>query len=141
LGTDYKKFSFSVQFYGVNNATKSYQDRTFVGESHLYFDFLSDYWSKENPDGKQVLSGFNNTQHSTDSYRQWYDASFIKLQNMEFAYTFGSKEGSSYRVYLNGNNLAFWSKLPDDRLSNEDGNFRGSYPSFRRINLGLNINF
>ena len=141
FGANYKKFSFSVQFYGVNNATKSYQDRTFVGESHLYFDFLSDYWSKDNPDGEHVLSGFNNTQHSTDSYRQWYDASFIKLQNMEFAYTFDSKEGSSYRLFLNGNNLAFWSKLPDDRLSNEDGNFRGSYPSFRRINLGLNINF
>jgi TonB-linked SusC/RagA family outer membrane protein len=141
LGANYKKFSFSVQFYGVNNATKSYQDRTFVEQSHLYFDFLSDYWSKENPDGEHVLSGFNNTQHSTDSYRQWYDASFIKLQNMEFAYTFASKGDSSYRVFLNGNNLAFWSKLPDDRLSNEDGNFRGSYPSFRRINLGVNINF
>ncbi|WP_169311408.1 SusC/RagA family TonB-linked outer membrane protein [Cellulophaga algicola] len=141
LGTNYKKFSFTVQLYGVSNATKQYQDRTFVGESHLYFDFLSDYWSKENPDGEHVLSGFNNTQHSTDSYRQWYDASFVKLQNMEFAYTFASKGDSSYRVYLNGNNLAFWSKLPDDRQSNDDGEFRGGYPSFRRINLGVNINF
>jgi len=143
LGAGYKKFDFMIQFYGVNNASKRYIDRTFIEDSHLYFDFLSDYWSKSNPDGEEILTGFGNTPWGTDPYRAWYDSSFLRLQNVEFAYTFDSEGRSQYRVYLSGNNLAFWSDLPDDRMSNagNQSNFRGDYPIFRRINLGVTINF
>jgi hypothetical protein len=46
------------------------------------------------------------------------------------------------RVYVNGNNLLFWSKMPDDREANiGSSNYagQGAYPTVRRINLGLNI--
>jgi hypothetical protein len=46
------------------------------------------------------------------------------------------------RVYLNGNNLFLWSKMPDDREANIGGatySGQGAYPTLRRINLGLNI--
>jgi hypothetical protein len=46
------------------------------------------------------------------------------------------------RVYVNGNNLLFWSKMPDDREANVgSSNFsgQGAYPTVRRINFGFNL--
>lgn len=143
LGSNYKKFSFMVQFYGVSNASKNYTDRTFMLETPLFFDFKSDYWSVNNPDGTEVLPAWLGTGGATDPYRNWYDASFVRLKNIELAYTFNSKSGSSYRVFVSGNDLAFWSDLPDDRQDNTGAgsSFRGDYPTFKRYNIGLNINF
>jgi hypothetical protein len=47
------------------------------------------------------------------------------------------------RIYLNGNNLYFWSRMLDDR----EGSFlggsssEGSYPSVKRVNLGMEVTF
>ena len=62
---------------------------------------------------------------------------------MEFAYTFKSEKGSQYRMFVSGNNLAFWSDLPDDREENvgRQSASRGNYPTFKRIDLGVTINF
>ncbi|KAA5821869.1 TonB-dependent receptor [Algibacter amylolyticus] len=143
LGADYKNFSFMVQFYGVSNSTKEFQDRTFAASTPLFFEDKADYWSVDNPNGVEILPGYGGTSGAFDPYRNWYDASFVRLQNMEVAYTFGSDEGSQYRVFLNGNNLAFWSDLPDDREENvgNQSEFRGNYPIFKRVNLGVTINF
>ncbi|QCX37671.1 TonB-dependent receptor [Aureibaculum algae] len=143
LGAGYKNFTFMIQFYGVSNTTKQYQDRTFAVQTPLFFDDKSDYWSVSNPNGTEILPSFGGASGATDPYRDWYDASFLRLQNMEIAYTFGSKDGSQYRIFLSGNNLAFWSDLPDDREENvgSQSEFRGNYPTFKRMNLGLTINF
>jgi hypothetical protein len=48
----------------------------------------------------------------------------------------------SARVYVNGNNLIFWSKLLNDV---EDGNtmqgYGTGYPTLKRYNLGVEISF
>ncbi|MCK0147652.1 TonB-dependent receptor [Arenibacter sp. F26102] len=143
LGTGYKNWSFMVQFYGVNNVNKLYEDRTFVGEKPLFFEFKSDYWSVDNPRGTEVLPSWASAAGGTDSYRNWYDSSFVRLNNLELGYTFKTEQGSQYKLYVSGNNLAFWSDLPDDRQNNtgNQDQFRGNYPTFKRFNLGLNINF
>lgn len=143
LGAGFRNFSFMVQFYAVSNSTKEYQDRTFAASTPLFFDHKSDYWSVSNPDGEEILPAYGGSSGDIDPYRYWYDASFIRLQNMEFAYTFNLENGSQYRVFLNGNNLAFWSDLPDDREENvgTDSEHRGNYPTFKRVNLGVTINF
>ncbi|MFA9388850.1 MAG: SusC/RagA family TonB-linked outer membrane protein [Prolixibacteraceae bacterium] len=150
LGAGFKELSFMVQFYGVYNATKQYWDRTFSGDIPLFFAMKANYWSVDNPSGTEVLPSWGGVGVSTDSYRQWYDASFLKLKNVELAYNFKLKGGSQYRVYISGNDLAFWSALPDDRQDNvrdditnvsNDGVSRGNYPSFKRFNIGVNINF
>jgi hypothetical protein len=46
------------------------------------------------------------------------------------------------RVFANGNNLYFWSKMPDDREGNVGSNNfagQGAYPTVRRINFGFNL--
>jgi len=67
------------------------------------------------------------------------------LKNAEIAYTlesgFINRIGiKSLRIFLNGNNLLLWTKMPDDRESNIGGSGGGgAYPTVRRINLGVNI--
>ena len=64
------------------------------------------------------------TPYSAQYGTQWiYDASYIRLKNVEVAYTWNSgwikKLGlSNLKVYLNGNNLWLWTRMPDDRESN-----------------------
>jgi hypothetical protein len=50
---------------------------------------------------------------------------------------------SSLRVYLNGNNLYFWSRMLDDREGSFVGgsNSEGSYPSIKHVNLGVQLVF
>ena len=86
---------------------------------------------------------------STPSYyegtRYHYDGSYIRLKNAEIAYTWTGgwvkKLGMSmFKLYLNGNNLWMWSRMPDDRESNFAGTglaSQGAYPTVRRFNLGF----
>ena len=72
-----------------------------------------------------------------------FDGSYIRLKNAEFAYAFNrnivNKIGiSALKIFVNGNNLWVWSRMPDDRESNfaGDGNL-GAYPTMRRYNIGI----
>jgi hypothetical protein len=78
----------------------------------------------------------------------FFDGSYLRLKTAEIAYTFEKNwikklSLSSLKVYVNGNNLFFWSDLPEDR-ENTVGNTGGStslYPTLRRVNIGLSANF
>ena len=77
--------------------------------------------------------------------RYLYDGSYVRLKNVEIAYTFTGKfiqklNLKSLRVYLNGDNLLLWTDMPDDRESNfSGGGGSGAYPTMRRFNLGVNV--
>ena len=70
---------------------------------------------------------------------------YIRLKNAEIAYTFtGSwlkKVGfKNLKIYLNGDNLWEWTKMPDDRESNFAATgwaSQGAYPTVKRFNLGV----
>jgi hypothetical protein len=73
-----------------------------------------------------------------------YDGSYIRLKTAEIAYTFKTSQLnriglSALRVYVNGNNLLLWTKMPDDR--EVDNGVSTAYPTVRRINFGCNITF
>lgn len=152
LGFDWKGFSVFAQFYGVNNVTRQVVLGTFSGKNTVAYDEGS-YWSKENtnPDGpmprwESTPTGF----YTADRYM--YDASYLRLKNAEIAYTFRQdwikKVGvSSLRVFINGNNLHVWTKMPDDREANyqsaggQSWASQGAYPTVKRYNLGANFIF
>ncbi|MEN6453093.1 MAG: TonB-dependent receptor [Prolixibacteraceae bacterium] len=75
------------------------------------------------------------------------DASFIRLKNLELAYTFKSGmlqdlQISNLRLYISGSNLFTLDhmKLVDPELS--PGNFGGKYyPQTRIFNVGVNLSF
>lgn len=71
----------------------------------------------------------------------------MRLKNAEISYripsVFTRKIGlNSCRVYVNGDNLWLWTKMPDDRESNFSGAGNGkdgAYPTVRRFNVGIDI--
>jgi TonB-linked SusC/RagA family outer membrane protein len=151
IGTDFKNWSLDVQFFGAYNAMKTFVTNLLTHGTPMYWEHAMDYWSINNSDGTQTLMSYRGDGH-VDPLRNWYDASFVQLKNVEIAYTFSTRSGSSYRIYANGNDLVTWSSLPDERQANGGGTgeglsgsiestVRGNYPMFRRFNLGVNINF
>jgi TonB-linked SusC/RagA family outer membrane protein len=147
LGVDYKGFSAMVQFYGVNNVSRYIPFDNFYSYQDVVFSTVSDYWSKTNTGATSFLPRWKTQGEFIGNY-YIYDGSFLRLKTAEIAYTFKDafvrKIGlSSLRVYLNGNNLFFWSDLPDDReaATSGGGAAAGSYPTSRRFNLGVDLTF
>lgn len=147
VGFEYRGFSAFAQFYGVNNVTRQVVFTSFSGKLNTVYD-EGTYWSKNNTNADSPLPRFVTTPGSYyNGNRYFYDGSYIRLKNMELAYTFNSgwvrKAGmSTLRIYLNGNNLWVWSRMPDDRESNFAGTgwaSQGAYPTVKRYNLGLKI--
>lgn len=147
LGSDYKGFSVMVQLYGVNNVSRSVPLSNFSGYTNVVFDHVSDYWSKDNQDATSFLPRWKTQGQNIGDYFI-YDASYLRLKTAEIAYTFQDKwvknAGlSALKIFLNGNNLFFWSELPDDREASFSGGADnlGTYPTVKRINLGFDLTF
>ncbi len=145
VGVDYKRLSVFVQFYGVNNVTRNLTQTNFNAKLNAVFK-QGDYWTKDNPGATSYLPRWKSQVYSYGDFYN-YDASYIRLKSAEIAYNVNpdwlKKAGiQSMRIYVNGNNLLFWSKLPDDREANiGSSNYsgQGAYPTIRRVNFGLNL--
>jgi hypothetical protein len=140
-GTTFKGFSVMAQLYGVYNVSRFTSLPSFRYNSDLVFEHTSDHWSKDNQDASSFLPRWKTQGLITGDYFI-YDASYLRLKTAEVAYTF--QQGflqnagiSRLRLYLNGENLLFWSDLPDDRESGSGA----AYPTQKRINLGVNLTF
>jgi TonB-linked SusC/RagA family outer membrane protein len=146
IGTDYKGFSVMLQFYGVNNVSRYVPAQNFLNSTDVVFEHVADYWSKDNQNATSFLPRWRTKGQNIGDYFI-YDGSYLRLKTAEIAYTFQDKWVknvglSSLRIYLNGNNLLFWSKLPDDReYSSANDGGTGAYPNLRRFNLGFDITF
>jgi TonB-linked SusC/RagA family outer membrane protein len=146
LGMDFKGFSMFVQFYGVNNVTREVAFPTFHSTSNVAF-VEGSYWTKDVA-GEIPLPRWTNAEGGGgNGTRYLFDGSYIRLKNAEVAYTLPANLIKriglrSCKVYLNGNNLLLWTKMPDDRESNfsTNGNSSlGAYPTVRRFNLGVDL--
>ena len=140
IGIEWNGFGAFIQFYGVNNATRWVPLQSFSGHLNRVYE-LGSFWTPENTDADAPMPRWNTHMDYTAS-TFLYDASYIRLKNAEVSYTFTKDlmENigiSSLRIYLNGNNLLMWTKMPDDREVNMGATT--AYPTVRRINLGLNI--
>jgi TonB-linked SusC/RagA family outer membrane protein len=151
IGGEWKGFSVFVQFYGVNNVTRQVVLTSLSGQNDLVYDQGS-YWSKDNTNADTPMPRWlSATSDYNSANRYMFDGSYLRLKNAEIAYTFGkswkwvrSVRIENVRLYLNGNNLMVWTKMPDDRESNFAGTgwaSQGAYPTVKRYNLGLNITF
>lgn len=146
FGVDWKGFSFFAQFYGVNNVTREVRLESFFNYTDNVYN-IGDWWSGEKLGGEVLLPRYYSSISPYSSGTQYYfDGSYVRLKNVEVAYTWTRgwirKLGlGSLKVYLNGNNLWLWSKMPDDRESNYSGSSdSGAYPTMRRFNLGVKFN-
>lgn len=148
LGADWRGWSFMIQFYAVNNANRSIGWNNYQNDYDIVYENVRDYWSKENPDGTAFLPRWKTTGEFIGDF-YYYDASYIRLQTVELGYTF-KKTGllkklkcDNLRLFVNGNDLFFWSDLPDDRSTTYSGGSatQGAYPTLKRVNFGIDLSF
>lgn len=146
VGVEWKGFSLSVQFYGVNNVTREVAFPSFYGSTNSLFKEGS-FWTSDGS-GDIPLPRWS-TQQGTGASgtRYYYDGWFLRMKNAELSYTISNgwirKIGlNRCKIYLNGDNLLLWTDMPDDRESNfSGGGSSGAYPTVRRFNLGIDLNF
>lgn len=144
MGWDWKGFSVNLQFYGVTNVTRSVGMTSLsdVNQANVYDQ--GTWWAQNHKDFDVVTPRLNSNPLYRECTQFLYDGSYVRLKNAEVSYTLKNewtkKIGvSNVRFYVSGNNLAVWSKMPDDRESNfsSNGGATGAYPTMRRINFGL----
>jgi TonB-linked SusC/RagA family outer membrane protein len=144
VGVEWKGFSVFAQFYGVNNVTREVPLTSFASGLNTVYDNGS-WWSRENTNADVPVPRWLSTPSYYNGTQFLYDGSYVRLKNAEVAYTFSAKQVgkigfSSLRVYINGNNLWVWSRMPDDRESNFAGaGSQGAYPTVKRYNFGLRL--
>ncbi|MFD0751868.1 SusC/RagA family TonB-linked outer membrane protein [Mucilaginibacter calamicampi] len=148
IGFEWKSFTFFAQFYAVNNVTRTINFPNFQGKSNVLFVEKPFYFQQDGggqvpPPRWSVLDAFGAT-----GTRYAYDGSYVRLKNVEIGYMLPGnavkKLGlKSCRLFVNGNNLLLWTKMPDDRESNfssaNNDSSSGAYPTLKRFNLGLDI--
>ncbi|MGN6417805.1 MAG: SusC/RagA family TonB-linked outer membrane protein [Pseudobacter sp.] len=144
IGAEWKGFSVFVQFYGVNNINRYLQLVSFSGQYHYDNVYKQGaYWTRDNPNADVPMPRYASVMPYYGT-NYLYDGSYLRLKNAEIAYTFKLAQLKSiginaFRVYLNGDNLYMWTKMPDDREVSMGA--ATAYPTIRRINLGCNITF
>ena len=147
VGFEWKGFSCFAQFYGVSNVTRQVALNSFYKQYNNVYD-NGTTWSEDHNNAKVITprlfssdDDFNNRINGTQFM---YDGSYLRLKNAELAYTLKKVDIGKYtiknvKLFINGNNLWVWTKMPDDRESNLAGNSGsdGQYPTVKRFNLGL----
>ena len=146
----YKGLGLTAMFYGTQNANRYYITSSFPRQTYLFYEHRLGYWSKDNPDASTTLDPWSNTQAASDPNKGQFDASLVRLKTVEISYDFPKKiceriRISGLRIFANGNNLYLWTDMPDDRefnsLNNSGTDYRGDYPTMKRFNFGINLNF
>ena len=145
IGFEWKGFSAFAQFYGVTNVTRDVPLQSFGSKLNTVYD-MGTWWSPLTPAADVVVPSYNRTPSYNDGTQYLFDGSYVRLKNIEIAYTavggWVKRIGlDSMKIFLNGNNLWLWTRMPDDRESNLSGysGGGGAYPTVRRFNLGVKI--
>ncbi|HPS10348.1 MAG TPA: TonB-dependent receptor [Paludibacteraceae bacterium] len=142
IGFEWEGFSGFVQFYGVNNVTRVVPLTSFGSQLNTVYD-MGTWWSKDAPNPEVTIPHWLAKSDYNNGTQFMFDGSYIRLKNAEFAYAFNrnivNKIGiSALKIFVNGNNLWVWSRMPDDRESNFAGaGNQGAYPTMRRYNIGI----
>ena len=152
-GASYKGFSAMVQFYGVYNVMRPVYYLTPFGGSlkGTCFDMSLVAWTPDNIQTQDYgPTRALRTIYASPGGTEWlYDASYLRLKTAEISYTLQTGwlqrlRISSARIFLNGNNLLIWSKLPDDLETfslRTEGTAGMAYPMYRLVNLGISMKF
>ncbi len=153
LGFTYKNLSVHAMFNGMFDISKELSSLyLFEYESsgttgwQLLNNEQRNAWSFDNPNGVhpalRTISNNHDRQRSTYSHRS---SNFLRFRTMEVKYAFGKKLKETiglfdaFEIYVNGNNLATWSDLPDE-FDPEQSRLL-VYPITKRYNFGVRASF
>lgn len=144
IGWEWKGFSCFAQLYGVTGVTRDVGLTCFNDQLLTVYDNGA-WWNPKDGSGEVVMPRFSSQVAFNEGTQYLYDGSYLRLKNVEVAYTWTKgwikKLGfTSFKLYLNGNNLFLLTKMPDDRESNNGwSGSGGAYPTVRRFNFGFKL--
>ena len=142
MGLDWRGWSCFAQFYGVSNVTRDVNLTSFGSQLNNVYD-TGTWWSDDHDGADKVTPRWGTSLQYGAGTENLYDGSYLRLKNVELAYTFnkihlGDFTVRDLKLFVSGNNLWVWTKMPDDRESNFAGaSNQGQYPTVKRINFGL----
>ncbi|MGK6351670.1 SusC/RagA family TonB-linked outer membrane protein [Parapedobacter sp. DT-150] len=141
-------FIYKIGGYLYDGAFKDVADDGYYWErirAQYYYDHM---WTESNPNGSlPKLSGNDLTDPMQHSSRQMYDASFLRLKNINLAYAIPaqvvSKIGvANARIYFNGTNLLTFSKYKiADPEVNQYGTRGWETPYAKTYTFGVEFSF
>lgn len=151
LGLKWKNFDLSVMFQGLgdfgtfNSGLGFYE----TANNGTYFKQHVSAWSEARyKDGKIItapaLSKSETASHKPNNY-YFQDKSFARLKNVEIGYTLPQSVAKkiycrNVRIYASGINLLTFDKMKSDDLDVEMSSMN-AFPTYRYVNVGLNIMF
>lgn len=149
LGSEYKGFSLEAVFSGQAGFDKSYRDITGNVEwNRMFTGWLYDSWTPENPNASlpKSLPYYNSastTYRDVDSDFWYRDASYVRLQYLNFGYNFKElsriKAINNLKLYVTGSNLFVISKFNKNFWDPQGSAL--SYPIVKSFSVGLNVGF
>jgi TonB-linked SusC/RagA family outer membrane protein len=153
LGFVYKGFTVNAMFNGMWDISKNLADSylfEWASAGSTGFQYLNneqqDAWSVSNPNGSHPALRLQNTGH--DNQLSTYtnrSSAFLRFKTLEVKYALGKKAKDaigffdSFEIFINGNNLATWSDLPD--AFDPEQNQLIVYPITKRYNAGVRLSF
>lgn len=147
-GASYKGFELNVMFQGASRFQRYVLADPFGLESNTE-RVLIDSWSPDNMDAAypRLSVGGTNNNHNQSSDFWLKDASYLRLKNIEIAYTLPEIKSlkemgvSNLRLYLSGTNLLTFSKIKNRDPEGPSGSRGSFYPQTKSYLLGVNVQF
>lgn len=144
LGATWKGFDLTTFWQGVSGLNRYCWETTSDIRGNLTDRFL-DRWTPDNLDASNPRVGAS----INDRYSSFWleDASYLRLKNLEFGYTFRQPALnvvgiSSIRAYFSGGNLLTVTSLKNWDPEKSSGDARNDvHPSARTYSFGLNVHF
>lgn len=145
LGAEWKGLELNMLFTGQGQAYQMIVPYSY----NLDKDFFENRWisAEETPNSKYPRAFNKDEKMNTKQSDFWlYDASFIRLKNVEIAYTLPNKwmkrvKMQNVRLYVTGNNLFTIDKI---KLQDPESNATSAgqyYPQSRTYTFGVNLSF
>ena len=144
LGATWKNFDLSTFWQGVSGVYR-YSWETTTDVRGNYMDRWYDRYTPENIDGKMPRLGGS----ANDTYSSFWleDASYLRLKNLEFGYTFRQSwlqkaSIESVRFYFNSTNLLTFTKndsYDPEKPATDTRNYLN--PSMKTFSFGVNLQF
>jgi len=148
FGADYKGLSLMAQFYGMYNTTL----RGDVYNEEMMYGFPLAFQSRLDRIGTPEYGISNPTYRALGIDKRgeighwgFYDGSLFRLKTLEISYSLPKKMLSrmsldNVRLYINGNNLWLWNRIPVDAESTDlQGESNMKYPITKNFNFGINV--
>ena len=144
IGASWKNFDLNTFWQGVSGLNR-YSWETTTDVRGNYMDRWYDRWSADNIDGKMPRLGNS----ANDTYSSFWleDASYLRLKNLEFGYTFRQDwlrkvSLESVRLYFSSTNLLTFTKNDNFDPEKPSSDLRNYvHPSMKTFSFGINVQF